>query len=295
MSDMLGGIMGGGGGGNIFGMVGGIVGGIFGGPMGAMIGKALGNMIGEAVGDAVKQSVDTLKKENGLPGFLADEIKKMVDEKVAEKQDKSVDCECQNQVNDETQGAREDFIKDMVKMILDFVKEALQQQGGQDDRMYPGGSRDFDESGGSRGSGGSQGAGGADGSQGSGSSGNLMDQLATDGAVQMGGAKGKSKTASAGGSWYEILAEALGKALDAQAAKVEELGNKVNKLNDTIKADPNSGTKDASKASKDAETDKPSVMTELQAASQKLSFMMSAANDVLKTIGQALGEMARKQ
>jgi flagellar hook-basal body complex protein FliE len=144
-------------------------------------------------------------------------------------------------------------------MILDCVKQAMQQQGGE-------------ESGSASGSvgGGSQKAGGAGGSQGSSSAGNLMNQIAMDGAEQMGETEeGKAK------SWFEALAEALGKALDAQAQKVEDLGNAVSKMSET-------------------DSDKPSVMTELQAASQKMSFMMSAANDVLKTIGQALGEMARK-
>jgi flagellar hook-basal body complex protein FliE len=258
---MLDSIMGGGGGGNIFGMVGGIVGGIFGGPLGAMIGKAIGNMAGEAVGQAMNQVVDTLQKENGMPGFLKDEIKQMVKDEVAKLKDDSVDCECQQQVNDDMQSSREDFIKDLVKMILDFVKQAMQQQGGEESGSASGSS-----------SGGSQKPGAAGGSQGSGGAGNLMNQIAMDGAEAMGetGEGGKKK------SWYEALSEALGKVLDAQAEKIKGLSDKVSGMSED-------------------DSDKPSVMTELQSASQKMSFLMSAANDVLKTIGQALGEMARKQ
>ncbi len=256
----IGSLVGGGGGGGIFGAIGGIVGGIFGGPLGAMIGKAIGNMAGEAVGQAMNEVADTLQKENGMPGFLKNEIQQMVKDEVAKLKDDSVDCECQQQVNDDMQSAREDFVKDLVKMILDFAQEAMGEQGGQESGAASGSS-----------GGGSQKPGAAGGSQGSGSAGNLMNQIATDGAEAMGeSAEGKPK------SWFEALSAALGKALDAQAKKIEDLSAKVNGM----------GAED---------TDKPSVMTELQSASQKMSFMMSAANDVLKTIGQALGEMARKQ
>ena len=119
---MLDSIMGGGGGGNIFGMVGGIVGGIFGGPLGAMIGKALGNMVGEAVGDALNQAADTLQKEDGMPGFLKDQIQQMVKEEVAKLKDDSVDCDCQQQVDDANKDWKEQFIDDLVKQILQDVR-----------------------------------------------------------------------------------------------------------------------------------------------------------------------------
>ena len=75
------------------------------------------------------------------------------------------------------------------------------------------------------------------------------------------------------GSWYEALAKALGESLDKQAANIEKLSSQI--TNDNAK-------------------DKPSTMTELQTASQRMSFMMSAADQVLKTLGEALSTMARK-
>jgi len=101
----------------------------------------------------------------------------------------------------------------------------------------------------------------------------IMDNIVKTATEEMeGGGKGKKGA----GSWYEALAKALGQALDKQAAKIEELSDKVQGMGDS------------------KESDKASVMTDLQAASQKMSFMMNAANDVLKTIGQALGTMASK-
>jgi hypothetical protein len=87
---------------------------------------------------------------------------------------------------------------------------------------------------------------------------------------EMKGGKGGGK---GGGSWFEALAKALGKALDAQAAEVQKLSDAVQGQN---------------------ATDNPSGFTDLQAASQRMSFMMSAADQVLKTLGEGLGALARK-
>lgn len=84
------------------------------------------------------------------------------------------------------------------------------------------------------------------------------------------GMKGKGK---GGGSWFEALAEALGKALNEQAETVKNLSNAVTGQ----KADDN-----------------PKGFTDLQAASQRMSFMMSAADQVIKTLGEALNTAARK-
>jgi molybdopterin-biosynthesis enzyme MoeA-like protein len=87
-------------------------------------------------------------------------------------------------------------------------------------------------------------------------------------AQNMGGEKKKGT-----GSWYEALAQALGQALDKQAAKIQELSGQITDAN---------------------AKDKPSTMTQLQSESQRMSFMMSAADQVIKTLGEALGTAARK-
>ena len=81
------------------------------------------------------------------------------------------------------------------------------------------------------------------------------------------------KGGKGGGSWFEALAKALGKALDAQAAEVQKLSDAVQGSN---------------------AQDNPSGFTDLQAASQRMSFMMSAADQVLKTLGEGLATLARK-
>jgi flagellar hook-basal body complex protein FliE len=84
----------------------------------------------------------------------------------------------------------------------------------------------------------------------------------------------KAKGTKGGGSWFEALAAALGKALNDQSETVKGLSDAV-----------------VGKSS----TDDPKAFTDLQAASQRMSFMMSAADQVIKTLGEALGTMARKQ
>ena len=94
----------------------------------------------------------------------------------------------------------------------------------------------------------------------------FADGIVKDATQEM---EGKGK----GGSWFEALAKALGKALDAQAGEVKKLSDAVQGQN---------------------ASDNPSGFTDLQAASQRMSFMMSAADQVLKTIGEGLGALARK-
>ncbi len=83
--------------------------------------------------------------------------------------------------------------------------------------------------------------------------------------------KGGSK---GGGSWFEALAKALGKALDKQAKDVQDKANAVEGQN---------------------ASDNPSGFTDLQSASQRMGFMMSAADQVIKALGEALATAARKQ
>jgi flagellar hook-basal body complex protein FliE len=101
--------------------------------------------------------------------------------------------------------------------------------------------------------------------------GNDMSKSIVDNAVEN---IKNTKKSKGSGSWLEALAEALGQALDAQAQKVQDLSSQITDSN---------------------AKDKPSTMTELQTASQRLSFMMNAADQVIKTIGEALATSARKQ
>lgn len=80
------------------------------------------------------------------------------------------------------------------------------------------------------------------------------------------------KSTKGKGSWLQAIADALSKVLDQ---KVQELD----------------------KLSRDLENNKQSVKasTDLQVAGQEFSYMMNTSSTVIKTIGEGLSGMARKQ
>lgn len=133
MGSALNGVMGGGGGGGIGSLVGGIVGGIFGGPLGAMLGQAIGGMVDQAAGDATKQAVDTLQKEDGMPKFLADEVKAKVDEILKElgQGKEPVDQQTQDAAKAQYGDAFKSFADSLAQGIIDKVREEM-KNGGQD-------------------------------------------------------------------------------------------------------------------------------------------------------------------
>ncbi len=73
-------------------------------------------------------------------------------------------------------------------------------------------------------------------------------------------------------SWYEAMADAWGKTLDAQA-------NQIANLSGNIGAGQNS----------------PSDITRLTAESLKMSFMAQSSQTSISSVGSALDTMARKQ
>lgn len=76
---------------------------------------------------------------------------------------------------------------------------------------------------------------------------------------------------SAPGTWYEALADAWGKTLDTQAARLEQLSDNLYKGNDN-----------------------PSQIVSLTAQSMRMSFMSNASSTTIDSVGKALESMARK-
>ena len=75
-----------------------------------------------------------------------------------------------------------------------------------------------------------------------------------------------------GSSWFEAMADAWGKALDTQAAAIEE---------------KSAGMSDGG--------DKPADVTELTAMSLKMTFLANSSHTAISSVGSALDTMARKQ
>lgn len=83
------------------------------------------------------------------------------------------------------------------------------------------------------------------------------------------------------GSWLEALAKAMGEQLGKKAAKMVELGDK-------IASTAGGEGKEAAKANAEA-------TTEMQATSQMFNLMQSAFSNAIKSIGEGLTQMSRKQ
>jgi len=82
----------------------------------------------------------------------------------------------------------------------------------------------------------------------------------------------RMKQGDAPDNWFEAFAAAWGKALDKQAARIEQQSDDV----------ANAGA------------DNPSQITELTAESLKMSFLSNSAHSSLDSVGKSLETMARK-
>ena len=108
----------------------------------------------------------------------------------------------------------------------------------------------------------------------------------SSGRIASGDVSGKEGGQGKGGSWFEALAAALGGIL---GARVDKLMTDMNTMHDSYKEtlDPTSGEQQ-SKAYMDA-------MTDFQVQSQMFGMESQAASTAIKSIGDGLSSLARKQ
>lgn len=98
-----------------------------------------------------------------------------------------------------------------------------------------------------------------------------------------GGGKGGKKAGA--GSWLVAIARAMGEAAGAKAERLVELSNKINDL--TTKG---GSQEEQAAAAKEASA----LQAEFQAESQMFSMLQSAFSNAIKSIGEGMGQMARK-
>lgn len=80
-------------------------------------------------------------------------------------------------------------------------------------------------------------------------------------------------TGSGGGSkWFEVMAEAWGKTLDAKATELEQTAAKIS-----------------------GGDDRPATITQMSAQSLQMGFLSQSAHTGISSVGSALETMARKQ
>ena len=240
------GVIGGGGGG----MLGGLLGSSLLGDLGQMIGGLIGggnssgisrvlegfspaniinataNLVNAINGKGAKQAVDTLAKEDGLPKYLQQEIKKVIDE-VFKKFEKPTEGDLQDKLNNATKDDQQKSINDFAKQIIDSVRKQLTEKLSE----------------------------GAEGS----------------------GGKGKKSA----GSWLQAIAKAMGEAMGNRASKMVELSNK---MADASKKEGQEGAKEMQ-----------SISTQFQAVSQEFNQLSTAFSTAIKSLGEGVTTMARKQ
>ncbi len=247
-----------GGGGGLLGSIGSIVGGIFGGPIGAMLGQAVGNLLQQSIGNATNGAIDELHKEHGLPKFLADQIKEKVSEVIDGLQSKGVS-------SDAADAAQSQFGEDMKSFQKKFqdnlVKSVLDSISGEDTKDA---------------------------------------QTKGNGA----GKTSKGGSATSSGGWLMAIAKAMGQALGDKAANMVHLSDKMSQLSDaqTEGAKTLEGMDSKSQAAQ-VQKDKNDqnareynlTMTQFQAAAQDYNMLNNVFSTAIKSLGESLSAMARKQ
>ncbi len=98
-------------------------------------------------------------------------------------------------------------------------------------------------------------------------------------AVERGEAQGGSRSRRGGrGSILEVIAEAMIKAMNSKVGEMQDLAAQMDKVKH-----------------KKGKSDSVEINTKLTVATQEFSMMMNATSNMIKTIGDALSAMARRQ
>jgi hypothetical protein len=98
---------------------------------------------------------------------------------------------------------------------------------------------------------------------------NTVNPLSIIAAAPSTGSSGSSGNSS---NWFEAMAEAWGKALDAKATEIETTSAKLT-----------------------AGDDRPATITKLSAQSLEMSFLSNSSHTSMSSVGTALETLARKQ
>lgn len=84
------------------------------------------NLVSDAFGEGVKGAAKQMCQEMGMPKFLGDLIGKLVDKVLDDcRKPSNPDCDRHCGNNPETQQCKRDFIQDLIKSLVDRVKEEL--------------------------------------------------------------------------------------------------------------------------------------------------------------------------
>ena len=93
------------------------------------------------------------------------------------------------------------------------------------------------------------------------------------------GSRGKGKKSA--GSWLQAIAKAMGEAMGDRASKMVELSNK---MGEAAKQEGDKGAKEMQ-----------SISSQFQAVSQEFNLLSNTFSTAIKSLGEGMTNMARKQ
>ena len=202
-------------------------------PEGAIAGAVM-NIGSQIIGDVVKGAAQQLCQESGMPKFVQDIVKQVVDQVLGQNK-QPTEPGCESKCKDGGRGDwMQNFIDNLAKQLTEAVKDGMDKDGKCE-----------------------------------------------------GGGKGGHK--ATGGSWLVALARALGEVAGDKAAKMVELANKLETLNDDSK-----GLEKGSKAEEANAKESTATQNELNGVSKEFQQFMEMINNVVKGIGDGLTSVARK-
>lgn len=92
--------------------------------------SALFNLMGSAVGQAINSALNQLQQESGLPKFIGDAVKQALQEALGGSQ-QATDPAAQQQVNEQFGDQMKQFIENLVKQVVEDVKQERENQAGE--------------------------------------------------------------------------------------------------------------------------------------------------------------------
>lgn len=284
------------------GMVGGVVGGMFGGPIGAQIGQMIGSGIGQALEGLISQHgqsnvqgamsnslmgslVNQLTQgiQCGMPGmpqFQKDALCQALQEAAGSCPQAPTTPGCQRDVNDEMGS----FIDQLAQKIAEHLMNEMQNGGGCD--AGSGSRADVATSSSANDSSGSKVGDTAD----VGSS--LLNKCSRDEEKE----KAKSEGCSSGaGSWLVALAKAMGEMTGNHLQKMMQAQDKMEASEVTDAELKGKSDEEKSKIKQEKGKEFTQAQAEFQAESKLFAMCSEATSTVLKSVGEGLSSMARKQ
>ena len=306
-------------------MVGGVVGGMFGGPLGAQLGSQIGGGIGgmleglisqhgqsnvqgamnnNMMGSLVSQLGQAIQSAPGIPQFARDEMCQGLQSAHQSCPQEPTPPGCQRDTDDAMSGLIDKIVDKVVDQIMEKLQGGGCESGGDLQDMVRQAIEDVvrEQIGGAE-DGGCAANGGAD----SGAAAGGATSGETDDASQAGDTsdvrssvttscgEGEEKKKSGSGSWLVALAKAMGEMTGDHLQKMMQAQDRMedSKVDD---ADlEGKSDKEQAKIKQEKGKEFTVAQAEFQAEAMLFAMCSEATSTVLKSIGEGLSSMARKQ